>query len=432
MVELQVINRILADRSLSIVHNNGLTPDHFVTHRSQYDFILSHHSQYGNVPDLATFIARFHDFSILEVTESDRYLIETLMEQYLYSQIVPVVNTIAEKVRGDSREAYEYARAEIERLGRLKVGFCEGYDLTRSADDRLREYESRHQHKGIMGISSGIKELDDITHGWMAEDLVTIVGRTNEGKSWVMLYLLTQAWKAGKRVLMYSGEMSVTTVGFRFDTLTRNFSNEALMQGLDNLGGSDDPMSAIDYARHIDSLKSSDIPFVIVTSKDLGGRLDIPKLHSLIEQHKPDIIGIDQLSLMSDYRAGRAEQERLKYTHIAEDLYLTSERYGVPIITPAQASRESVKVKAKDSENAPELHQIAESDGVGQNSTRVIGIKQIGSVMKLSIRKNRYGKNNQDIMMLWDLDRGVIKPFLQFDGLTGKSQMTSDDGSDLF
>jgi len=212
------------------------------------------------------------------------------------------------------------------------------------------------------------------------------------------------------------------------------------MQGLSELGDDKQPISKETYLQFIEALKQGrivDSPFIVVTPKDLGGnRLDIPRLHALIEQHKPDIVGIDQLSLMADYRAGKGEQERIKFTHLAEDLYLTSEKYGIPIITPAQASRESVKGKAKGgSDDAPELHQIAESDGVGQNSTRVIAIKQMGATMKFSIRKNRYGKNNQELLMLWDIDRGIVKPFLQVDGNSGFAELTGEgknQGADLF
>lgn len=435
MVELQILNKILADKSLAFIKTNGIEANHFVTHRKQFEYIMNHYSQYGNTPDVPTFLMKFSDFTLLEVNESERYLIDTLHEQFMYSQIVPVVNQIAELLKTNSNDAVNFAKAEIERLGGLKIGYKEGYNLVANGDERYNEYEFRTQKKGLLGISTGIKELDEITHGWMAEDLTVIVGRTNEGKSWVLLYFLVQAWKQGKKVLLYSGQMSATTVGFRFDTLAQHFSNEALMSGLENIGNDLQDLTIEDYKQYVQDLRNNTTPFIIVTPKDLGGqRLDIPKLHTLIETYKPDIVGIDQLSLMADYRTTRNEMERMKFTHIAEDLYLTSEKYGIPIITPSQANREAVKARTKETKDeAPELHQIAESDGVAQNATRVIGIKQLGNIMKLSVRKNRYGKNNQEVMTIWDIDKGIVKPFLQFDGHTGDAEMTEEQsGVDLF
>jgi replicative DNA helicase len=435
MVELQIINKLLKERSLSFIRDNDITELHFSAYRPHYTTIINHYSNYGNVPDVPTFLTSYPDFELIDVTESDKYLVETIREHYLYAKLVPFVNEVAERLRKDSTDAIEFAKAGIDTLSKITAAYGGGYDIVLNADDRRDEYKNRSTKSGLLGISSGIKELDDITHGWLPEDLITIVGRTNEGKSWVLMYLLVMAWYGGKTVLLYSGEMSNTTVGFRFDTLAYNFSNDGLMRGLKELGGGLTDQSYYDYLDAVKSGKVSPARFIVVTPKDLGGRrLDVPKLHSLIEQYKPDIIGIDQLSLMSDYRAGRGEQERLKYTHIAEDLYLTSERYGVPIITPAQASRESVKSKSKErnSEDAPELHQIAESDGVGQNSTRVLSIKQLGATMKISIKKNRYGRNNQDLLLLWDIDRGIVKPFLHVDAESGRAELTTKDGEDLF
>ena len=44
---------------------------------------------------------------------------------------------------------------------------------------------------------------------------------------------------------------------------------------------------------------------------------------------------------------------------------------------------------------SPELHDLAESDGVGQNATRVLSLSVIDGTLKISVKKNRYGINNK-------------------------------------
>jgi replicative DNA helicase len=299
--------------------------------------------------------------------------------------------------------------------------------------ERQTSYDERLKNDGLLGITSGIKELDDITHGWMrGEDFIVILGRTNEGKSWLLLFFLVVAWLNGERVLLYSGEMSHDVVGYRYDTLKKHFSNGALMQGESDLG---DGLTPADYAEYLLDLSKSDLPFMVVTPRDLGGkRLTIPALNQLIEQYKPTIVGVDQISLMEDHRAGKGEQTRVMYTHIAEDLYLTSETYGVPILAPSQANREAEK-NTKDDET-PELHQVSESDGIAQNATRVVSMRQIASTLKIKVPKNRYGKRNQEILLLWDIDKGIIRPFLAVttnkDGEAVKTKRIGNDGVDLF
>jgi replicative DNA helicase len=436
LVELQIISKILQNRSLAVLQQNGINADRFISYKEEAKFIFDHYEKYGNVPDRETFLDKFRDIELVEVHESDQYLIETLVEEHLYSRLVPVVHKIAELSKTDSRQAVEYAKQELEELTKLGRTFVPGVDIIKNALDRHEDFVRRNSVKGLLGITTGIKELDEITHGWLNEDLIVIVGRTNEGKTWLMLFFLVVAWASGKRVLLYSGEMSELIVGYRFDALNEHFSNTALMHGEEDLGDSRTPE---DYHQYLVKLSKTNVPFVIVTPKHLGGkRLNIPMLHQLIEHIKPDIVGIDQISLMDDHRAKKGDQERVRYTHIAEDLYSTSEKYQIPIIAPAQANREAEKEKKRDEDNikTPELHQIGESDGVGQNASRVLAMSQVDSTLKITVRKNRYGKRNQEIMMLWDIDRGVIKPFLHVstnkEGEVTHTRRLTTEGEELF
>lgn len=435
MIESQMINYILSAKSLSIIRQNNIDADYFISYNAEFNFIESHYKKYGVVCDKETFLATFSDFDLIDVHESEKYLVETIQEQFIYSKMVPFVHKIAELVQVNAQDAVEFAKINLEEINKLSAKYSAGYDIVKNSDDRRNEFKYRLEVEGLLGISTGITALDEITHGWLKEDFITIVGRTNEGKSWVLLFFLVAAWKAGVPVLLYSGEMSKEIVGFRFDTLNDHFSNLSLMHGKNTLGKDDEPKTPDDYYNYLNNLSTTETPFIVVTPKDIGGRrLNIPILHQLIEQYKPGIVGVDQLSLMDDYRASKGEQTRMKYTHIAEDLYLTSEKYGIPIMSPSQASRDSVK--KKDSENTPELHEINESDGIPQNATRVVSMKQLGVTLKLAIKKNRYGLNNQEIMTLWDIDKGIIKPFL-----VGETNPTTKDfevkgdqvsGEDLF
>lgn len=436
MIELQILSRVLIDKSMSILRQHNITADYFITYKTEAEFLFSHYQKYGNVPDVETFLSKFNDFDFREVHESEQYLIETLQEQFMYSKMVPFVHKLAELVTEDSKGAVNFIMSQVAELQKLSVQYKTGYDIIKNATDRFQEVKFRSEANGLLGISTGIKELDDLTHGWMKEDFIVIVGRTNEGKTWVLLFFLVAAWVAGITVLLYSGEMPETLVGLRFDTLHKHFSSKSLMSGQGQLGTEDEPKTLDDYKEYLTNLSTTETPFLIVTPKHLGGkRLTISALHQLIELYKPGIIGIDQLSLMEDERASKGEQARLRYTHIAEDLYLTSEKYQVPILSPSQANREAKK-ESKNSENTPELEHISESDGIGQNATRVIGIKQLGPTMKLGLKKNRYGENNKELLVIWDIDKGIVKPFLQVTtddrGETTDTKTTTQEGVDLF
>ena len=390
----------------------------FLTSRDEVDFIVNHYNTYKQMPDKLTFLSEFKDFQMLTVDESTDYLVYKLKEAYTYSKLAPIIQSTADLVREDSLKAIQYIKDQIEALQKdVPVsGNKDGYDIIANAKDRLAEYKKRCEVKGLIGIPTGIDKLDEFTNGWMwGEELVVITGRTNVGKTWIGEYFAVMAWKLGYKILFYSGEMSKEMVGFRFDTLNKHFSNIGLLNGAHSLGekrGTDGgKYLQEDYENYINLLSQKN-GFIVVTPDDFGGRKpNADDIKSLAIKHGADMIVVDQLSLMSDRR--RADTPRLAYNNISEDLFLISKELKKPIILMAQANREAVKNRKKG--ESPELHDLAESDGVGQNATRVISLSVIDGTLKLSIKKNRYGMNNKEVLMIWDINTGYLDPLIKSD-----------------
>ena len=415
MIEQSLICKLLEAPDLDIIYSNGITPEMFLTCGKEVKFIIKHFEQYKQIPDKRTFLSEHKDFQMLQVDESTEYLVYKLKEAYTYTKIVPIIQNASDKVRDDSIRAIEYIKAELENLEKSVPAGANrnGYDIISNSRDRLKEYKKRCETKGMIGIPTGIPQLDEITNGWLwGEELAVITGRTNVGKSWVGEYFPTVAWNMGYKILFYSGEMSREMVGFRFDTLNKHFSNMGLLNGAHLLGNKPDTEGKQylmeDYENYISQL-SQKSGFIVVTPDDFGGRKpNVDDIKALAVKHGSDMIVIDQLSLMSDKR--RADTPRIAYNNISEDLFLMSKDLRKPVILLAQANREAVKNRKKG--ESPELHDLAESDGIGQNATRVISLSVIDGTLKLSIKKNRYGINNKDVLMIWDINTGYLKPLV--------------------
>lgn len=412
MVEHQIICKILEDQSLHIIKQHGLTVDEFPPdYQAEVQFILDHYNRYGNVPDKLTFLQNHKNFEIVMVHESEDYLVDALLEKHLHTKQMQMANEWG-KMLGDpnSKEAFSYLTTKAEELRKIHLKKRRGTDITKDTT-RQQMYHERKGLNGVIGLDTGMDEITKITKGWLGEDFVVILARTNEGKSWLLLYFLYVAWRNGVPALLYSGEMGTDVVGYRFDTIAGNFSNDALLSGFEKLA--DGNVGSKEYDEYFTNLGNNTTPFIVVTPKDLGQRLDIPMLHFLIETYQPGIVGIDQLSLMEDYRKKKGEQLRMQYTHVAEDLYSTSEKYKIPVLAPAQANRsaEGSKKKEESERKPPMVEDISESDGVGQNATRVLSMAVNGVTLTINVRKNRYGKKNQEARFLWDIDKGILKPF---------------------
>lgn len=433
MIELQIINKILKDKSLDITISNGIDSSYFSTYTEEFKYIEEHYGKYGVIPDRETFGAKYSEFDFINVGENERYLVEALREQNTYTKLVPVIQKSADMLQSDSIEAVNYLKNKIEPIIKTAVAIS-GVDIIKKSGERWEEYLRRKEVGGLLGISTGMKELDDLLHGWLpGEEVATIVGRTNEGKSWILLYFLMEAWKQGKKVLLYSGEMSELICGYRFDTLHKHFSNRGLMSGSEDLGMEQNDE---DYGDYLEKLANDETPFIVVTPKMLGNkRPTVQTLNMLIEKYSPDIVGIDQISLMEDYRMQKGDPTRIQLAHISEDLFISSEKYKIPFLVDAQGNRKSVS-KKKDTETiekAPELDEISESDAIAQNSSRVISIKQTAAGLRMAIRKNRYGQNNVDFLYFWDINCGIFRYIPQFNGVTvdEETEETNQD-DDIF
>ena len=84
MVALQILSRVIQTQDISIIERNNLTVDYFPEYQDEFEYIMNHYREYGNVPDKLTFISHFQDFEVVEVQESESYLIDTIREEYLY------------------------------------------------------------------------------------------------------------------------------------------------------------------------------------------------------------------------------------------------------------------------------------------------------------------------------------------------------------
>lgn len=390
MVEMQVISRVLKDKNLSLLTLNNITDDYFITYQSEYEFIKNHVQNYGNVPDKETFLAKFPDFTIVEVSESDKYLIDTFNEEHLYAKAVPVVNKIAELMQTDSNAAIEYLNSQLDSL-KVRSAVM-GTDIISQARKRYEEYEEMKANPEKFQISSGFDQLDRIIGGWRrGEELVVIFARTGQGKSWILIKSLQHAWRQGYRVGLIEPEMSDVKTGYRFDTLYGHLSNRSMVRG-EELPG---------YGEYIDTLEKQETPFFVVSPKEFNRRITVSKLRSFVETNNIDILGIDGISYLTDERMKRGDNRTTQLTNISEDLMDLSIELKVPIIVIAQSNREGA-----NEDSAPGLENIRDSDGIAYNCSIAISARQKDEKMELNVRKNRNGVTGDKISYLWDIDTG--------------------------
>ena len=392
MVQLQIISHILASKDISIITNNNLTAEYFLEYEQEYNYILNHFNTYENVPDTETFLSAFPDIDLLEVNESERYLVDTIREEYLYSKVVPVIKKAAELLKSDSNESARYLQSELVNLTPNYTIPCIDILHDRSRSDSFR---GRGTDSDKWFIPTGFENLDEIINGWQCgEEFVVLFARTGMGKSWLLVKFLEHSSKLGKNVGYISPEMSAEKIGYRFDTMRANYSNMALIRG----NFSD--INPDDYEAYLNKLSESSNKFCVSTPKDFNNKITVSKLRGYIKENKLDILGIDGITYLSDERYKRGDNKTTSLTNISEDLMQLSEELRIPILVVVQSNRGGVD------KETPDLEDIRDSDGISHNATKVISINQKGGGLILQIKKHRDGKVGDKLCYLWDIDTG--------------------------
>ena len=417
IIEAQVINTVLNKQDFSIIASNGLDYTYFPGYEPEFKFIEAHFLTYKIVPDITTFLNKFPDFPSFDVNESESAMIFSIKEAKGYSLLAPALREIDELSKDNSIEAAKAMKSKAEEIiQEVSVQrFSSGIDIMSGADARYQEYLRRLALKGKLGTTFGLKTLDDATGGVWNNDFLGIVGRPGQGKSWIMEYLLLKPWKLqGKSILLFSLENSKEVVGFRADSLLDHFSNFSLMTGCDVVDWDNGKpvRSTEDYHRYIEDLSKSTVPFEVLDSQDsISGSFTIEDILEIAKQKKPDIIGIDQLSLIST--AKRYHTIREGYIHTTRTIRQAVNELQIPIYLNCQAGREAAKMGRGKESTTPELEQIAESDSVGQDATKILSIHNQDGIIKVSLKKNTNGRSNVDCVMAWDIDRGLLQPTTQ-------------------
>lgn len=397
MIQTQVINYFLDSKDTSLITLNNLNRNYFSEYGAEWTYIENHLREYGNIPDKETFLNVFPDFELIQVSETPAYLIAELFKDYQTRQLATSFNKVREDLmNGNLEKALETYKNINESLTAGISLQC--IDLIKDTS-RYDAYVERTKDFGKYYISTGFPELDAIIGGWdREEELATIIARTNQGKSWILIKCAEAAVKQGLTVGLYSGEMSERKVGYRFDTLAGHVSNGALTHGNESVMKEYQQYMSFLPKRYPGSLK-------VLTPAMINGPAGVNALRAFIEKEHLDILMIDQHSLLEDDRKAKNPVE--KAANISKDLKNLQVLKRIPIISVSQMNRE----KNESNPDMIDSAQIAQTDRIGQDSTCIIGIsrdKKDNSLMKLQLVKSRDSENGKVLSYIVDFNKGTF------------------------
>lgn len=207
---------------------------------------------------------------------------------------------------------------------------------------------------GLIGIPTGLMDLDKITSGLSPGDLIVVAGRPGMGKTALGTQLALNAAMKGHMVLIFSLEMPIEQVGYRFiaqgsglnlqNIRTGNISNDqyrGLLESAEDI---------YNLPIHIDDTSS-------LTEIDVSQRA---------RRMNPNLIIVDYVGLM---RSARKQDRRdLEISEITRSLKILAKDMNVPVVLLSQLNREVEKRPNK----RPMLSDLRESGCLEQDSDIVL------------------------------------------------------------
>jgi replicative DNA helicase len=220
----------------------------------------------------------------------------------------------------------------------------------------ISHIEAAYGSDGVVGIPSGLKDLDGVLGGFK-DKFYVLAARPGLGKSALAKCVSTAGGREGKNILVFSIEMPKEELG------TRYLSGEALINSRDLENGKlkDNHWSKLFMAA--DNL--SKMP-IYIDDNPRQTEIDIwSKARHHKVKHGLDMVIVDYLQLIGCSRNTQSREQEV--AHISKTFKGMQMDLGVPVICLAQLSRECEKHK-----RAPILSDLRESGAIEQDADVVL------------------------------------------------------------
>jgi replicative DNA helicase len=230
--------------------------------------------------------------------------------------------------------------------------------LSTALDEAISNAETVHKAgSAVIGIPTGLRDLDRVIGGFHDTDLVVIAGRPGMGKTSLATRFTEGAAAAGRRVLFFSLEMSSAQLAARMLAGATGIAAERQRTG---------PLQSQEIADLVDARGPLSAWLYDV---DDASAADVTQLRRRIRQasrrRRVDIVIVDYLQLLIGAKAENRVQEISKITR---DLKSMAKDFRIPVIAISQLSR---KVEERD-DKRPVLSDLRESGSIEQDADLVI------------------------------------------------------------
>lgn len=339
------------------------------------------------LPDRRSYLANLADVPVSKVNAPD--YVETLVDFWLRREVIRIAreaSILAGEASVDRRgaqlveevEAQLYGLAERQEAGGGLVATGNTIDAT------LKRIQDAWANRGkLMGVTTGLIDLDQATGGLMSDELIILAGRPAMGKTTEAMTIALAAARASTAVAFFSAEMSTHQLnqwqlaeitGVSADRQRRGAVSENELDLLARASAAVRPIPL-----YIDEAAGLSVPQIRMRARRLK------------RKHGLGLIVIDHIGLLSASKAAEKQGETAATTEITKHLKRLAKELHVPIVALSQLNR---AVESRD-DKRPGLADLRQSGSIEQDADIVIFVYRQEYYLKKTEPERKPGESDE-------------------------------------
>lgn len=292
--------------------------------------------------------------------------VEMVKEESVLRQLLLKANQIIEDFSKGVPNVSNFiveANNEITKIAQQRTvgGMRTAQEVATTVENMIAE-KSTADNRGITGVSSGYRSLDNLTHGWQKGDLIILAARPSVGKTALgMNFAYNAAFESKIPVGFFSLEMSAEKVMERLIASRSTVPNDRIQTGYLKAN------EKVKIHAAVNEIATTKL-YIDDTADSLLGDL-LAKATRLKRQH-PDLglIVVDYLGRIRYQEKSDPSQRQQEVSYVSTALKSLARRLSVPVICLAQLNRHV----DQNEDKRPTLSNLRESGSIEQDADIVL------------------------------------------------------------
>ena len=352
------------------------------------------------------------------------YYFEIVREKYILRRMIHTCTDVVSRVydhEGEVEQLLDEVERDILRIGEARV-VADDKTIKTLVNNAITTVEDFHARQGMLtGVGSGFSDLDKMTSGFHAGEMIVIAARPSMGKTSLAMNIAEHvALESKLPVGVFSLEMTAESLVLRMLCSRSRVNLRNVRDGF---------LAERDFPKLTNAAgKLSNAPLFIDDTASLSILQLRAKARRMFQQYGIKLFVIDYLQLLHSTARRGADNRQQEIADISNGVKALSKELKVPIIVLSQLNRDLEK---RGPGERPRLSDLRESGAIEQDADLVgllyrdtkgkdddePSVEQETVPVKLFIAKQRNGPTG-------DVDLVFSKSYTRFESA---SKVSDDD-----